>query len=122
MAGSVVLVGGEPGVGKSTLLLQALLCMEARGVSTLLISGEESPAQVKLRSTPARRRRPSRLRLLTETQTESVVAALDHLKPAVCVVDSVQTLWSAEVASTPGSIAQIRDATANCSEWPRPTA
>ena len=112
VAGSVVLVGGEPGVGKSTLLLQALLGMEARGVSTLLISGEESPAQVKLRSVPAGRRPAARrLRLLTETQTELVVAALDHLRPAVCVVDSVQTLWSAEVASTPGSIAQIRDAT-----------
>ncbi len=141
VAGSVVLVGGEPGVGKSTLLLQALLNMGTLGVSTLLISGEESPAQVKLRSTrlqgngpgsdrapsggpaatpgPERSSGPGRaagpfsadLRLLTETQTESVVTALEHLKPAVCVVDSVQTLWSSEVTSTPGSIAQIRDAT-----------
>ncbi len=114
VAGSVVLVGGEPGVGKSTLLLQALLSMEARGVSTLLISGEESPAQVKLRSTRLGGTQPGMgdLRLLTETQTESVVAALEHLRPEVCVVDSVQTLWSSEVGSTPGSIAQIRDSTA----------
>jgi len=110
VAGSVVLVGGEPGVGKSTLLLQTLLGMEARGVATLLVSGEESAAQVKLRSVRLGGE-GSRLRLLPETQTENVVAALEHLKPAVCVVDSVQTLWSGQINSTPGSVAQIREAT-----------
>ena len=109
VAGGVVLLGGEPGIGKSTLLLQALLDMERAGVSTILVSGEESAAQVKLRS-----RRlggdASGLRLLTETQTEAVVACLESVQPAVCVVDSVQTMWSAEVASAPGSVAQIRDA------------
>ena len=109
--GSVVLVGGEPGIGKSTLLLQALLDMEKRGVSALLISGEESAAQVKLRSVRLGGEN-SRLRLLTETQTEMLVASLEQSKPAVCVVDSVQTLWSGEVSSAPGSVAQIRDATA----------
>jgi DNA repair protein RadA/Sms len=102
-------LGGEPGVGKSTLLLQTLLGMEARGVPALLVSGEESAAQVKLRSVRLGGE-ASKLRLVTETQTESVVAALEHLKPAVCVVDSVQTLWSGQVASAPGSVAQIRDA------------
>ena len=111
VAGSVVLVGGEPGVGKSTLLLQTLLDMENRGVATLLVSGEESAAQVKLRSVRLGGE-GSKLRLLAETQTENVVAAIDHLKPALCVVDSVQTLWSGEVGSAPGSVAQIRDATA----------
>ncbi len=111
VAGSVVLVGGEPGVGKSTLLLQALLSMESRGISSLLISGEESSPQVKLRSVRLGGA-ASKLRLLPETQTETVVTALEHLKPAVCVVDSVQTLWSEEVSSSPGSVAQIRDATA----------
>jgi DNA repair protein RadA/Sms len=111
VAGSVVLVGGEPGVGKSTLLLQALLSMEARGISTLLISGEESAAQVKLRSVRLGGE-GSKLRLLTETQTELAVASLEQLRPGVCVVDSVQTLWSTEVTSAPGSVAQIRDATA----------
>lgn len=109
--GSVVLVGGEPGVGKSTLLLQALIGMEARDLATLLVSGEESAAQVKLRSVRLGGK-DSKLRLLTETQTEGVAAALEHLKPAVCVIDSVQTLWSGEVGSAPGSIAQIRDAAA----------
>jgi DNA repair protein RadA/Sms len=111
VAGSVVLVGGEPGVGKSTLLLQALLGMEAHGVSALLISGEESSSQVKLRSVRLGGE-SSTLRLLPETQTESLVRALEQLKPAVCVVDSVQTLWSEEVGSAPGSVAQIKDATA----------
>ncbi len=111
VAGSVVLVGGEPGVGKSTLLLQTLLGMEQRGVATLLVSGEESAAQVRLRSVRLGGE-SSKLRLLPETQTEQVVAALEHLKPAVCVVDSVQTLWSDQVGSAPGSVAQIRDASA----------
>ena len=106
--GGVVLLGGEPGVGKSTLLLQALLGMERAGVSTLLVSGEESAAQVKLRS----RRlggEGSALRLLTETQAEAVVACLEAMQPAVCVVDSIQTMWSTEVSSAPGSVSQIRE-------------
>jgi DNA repair protein RadA/Sms len=114
VAGSVVLVGGEPGVGKSTLLLQALLSMEGRGVGALLVSGEESPAQVKLRSTRLTGAETGAvdLRLLAETQTEAVIASLEQVRPQVCVVDSVQTLWSSEVGSAPGSVAQIRDATA----------
>jgi DNA repair protein RadA/Sms len=111
VAGSVVLVGGEPGVGKSTLLLQALLGMEAAGVLTLLVSGEESAAQVKLRSVRLGGG-ASGLRLITETQSESVAAALEQLRPAACVVDSVQTLWSGAIGSTPGSVAQIREVTA----------
>jgi len=109
VAGSVVLVGGEPGVGKSTLLLQSLLSMESRGVLSLLVSGEESTSQVKLRSVRLGGE-ASRLRLLPETQSEAVVRAIEEARPQVCVVDSVQTLWSPEVASAPGSVAQIRDA------------
>lgn len=109
--GSVVLVGGEPGIGKSTLLLQALLDVERRDIPAILVSGEESAAQVKLRSVRLGGE-GSRLRLVTETQTEAVVASLEEIRPSVCVVDSVQTLWSSEVGSVPGSVAQIRDATA----------
>lgn len=107
--GSVVLVGGEPGIGKSTLLLQTLLNLEKRGVSTLLVSGEESAAQVRLRSLRLGGEK-SRLLLVTETQTEAVAALLGKIRPAVCVVDSVQTLWSGEVGSSPGSVAQVREA------------
>jgi DNA repair protein RadA/Sms len=107
--GSVVLLGGEPGIGKSTLLLQALMKMEAAGATSLLVCGEESPAQVKLRSRRLEGTADG-LRLLEETQTEAVVACIDALKPDICVVDSIQTLWSSEVASGPGAVAQIRDA------------
>jgi DNA repair protein RadA/Sms len=84
--------------------------MEAEGVSTLLVSGEESAAQVKLRSVRLGGGTSS-LRLITETQSEAVTAALEQLQPAACVVDSVQTLWSAAIGSTPGSVAQIREVT-----------
>lgn len=109
--GSVVLIGGEPGVGKSTLLLQALLGLESRGISVLLVSGEESGPQVRMRSLRLGGE-SSRLGVLTETRTELVAAALERLRPEVCVVDSVQTLWSSEVGSVPGSVAQIRETAA----------
>ena len=108
--GSVVLVGGEPGIGKSTLLLQTLLGLQQAGVATLLVSGEESAGQVKLR---ARRLTdsPDALPLICETEVEAVVACLEEHAPAVCVVDSVQTLWSSALTSAPGSVSQIREAT-----------
>lgn len=107
---SLVLVGGEPGIGKSTLLLQVLMALQRRGVSGLLVCGEESPAQVKLR---AQRLLGSAdgLRVLAETRTESVISCLEEHRPAVCVVDSVQTLWSEVVQSAPGSVSQVREAT-----------
>lgn len=110
VTGSVVLLGGEPGIGKSTLLLQALGNLEAAQTPTLLVSGEESPGQVKLR---AHRLGPSSatLALVSETQVEPVISCLDQHRPRVCVIDSVQTLWSDSVASAPGSVAQIREVT-----------
>ncbi len=108
--GSLVLVGGEPGVGKSTLLLQTLLALQAEGVPTLLVSGEESAAQVKLRARrldgPA-----DAVRLVGETRLEPVVACLQEHSPAVCVIDSVQTLWSETINSAPGSVSQVREVT-----------
>ncbi|MHB1345352.1 MAG: ATPase domain-containing protein, partial [Thermoleophilia bacterium] len=108
--GSVVLVGGEPGIGKSTLLLQVLLSLQRRGVQTLLVSGEESPGQVKMRA--RRLEGPiDELRLISETRCGPVVACLEEHDPAVCVVDSVQTLWSEDISSAPGSVSQIREVT-----------
>jgi DNA repair protein RadA/Sms len=109
--GSVVLVGGEPGIGKSTLLLQALLQLQRQGVGTLLVSGEESPGQVKLR---ARRLAGDygSLRLISETRAEAVAACLEADRPGACVVDSVQMLWSPGISSAPGSVSQIRETTA----------
>jgi DNA repair protein RadA/Sms len=106
---SLVLVGGEPGVGKSTLLLNALgaISKERRA---LLVTGEESVAQVKLRA--ARLGGCDAVEILAETELDAVCATLEAERPAVCVIDSVQTLWSQEVGSAPGSVSQVREAAA----------
>ena len=104
---SLVLVGGEPGVGKSTLLLNALgaISQERRA---LLVTGEESVAQVKLRA--ARLGGCDTVEILAETELDAVCATLERERPAVCVIDSVQTLWSQEIGSAPGSVSQVREA------------
>ena len=104
---SLVLVGGEPGVGKSTLLLTALAAI-SRDRRALLVTGEESAAQVKLRA--ERLGGAERVEILAETQLEAVCATLERERPDVCVIDSVQTLYSAELGSAPGSVAQVREA------------
>src|SRR5437870_1179373 len=104
---SLVLVGGEPGVGKSTLLLTALQAMSADR-RTLLITGEESVAQVKLRA--ERLGGAANVEVLAETELDVVCETLESERPDVCVIDSVQTLYSAELGSAPGSVAQVREA------------
>jgi DNA repair protein RadA/Sms len=104
---SLVLVGGEPGVGKSTLLLSALAAISAQR-RALLVTGEESVAQVKLRA--QRLGGAERVEILAETELEAVCATIERERPAVCVIDSVQTLYSAELGSAPGSVAQVREA------------
>src|SRR5215211_1958793 len=106
---SLVLVGGEPGVGKSTLLLMALASM-SKEHRALLVTGEESAAQVKLRA--ARLGGAERVEILAETDLDVVCATLEEGPPAVCVIDSVQTLYSAEIGSAPGSVSQVREASA----------
>ncbi len=106
---SLVLVGGEPGVGKSTMLLTALAAMSATRTA-LLVTGEESSAQVKLRAD--RLGGAGDVRILAETELESVCATLERERPDVCVIDSVQTLYSSEIGSAPGSVAQVREAAA----------
>ena len=106
---SLVLLGGEPGVGKSTLLLMALRAIgETR--SSLLVTGEESVAQVKLRA--ERLGGPGNVQILAETELETVCETLRAERPAVCVVDSVQTLHAADLGSAPGSVGQVREAAA----------
>jgi DNA repair protein RadA/Sms len=104
---SLVLVGGEPGVGKSTLLLSALAAI-SKERRALLVTGEESTAQVKLRA--QRLGGAERVEILAETELDAVCATLEHERPDVCVIDSVQTLYSAELGSAPGSVAQVREA------------
>ena len=106
---SLVLVGGEPGVGKSTLLLSALAAMSASR-RVLLITGEESVAQVKLRAD--RLGGAGQVGILAETELDTVCATLERERPEVCVIDSVQTLYAAELGSAPGSVAQVREAAA----------
>jgi DNA repair protein RadA/Sms len=106
---SLVLVGGEPGVGKSTLLLSALGHV-SRTRRALLVTGEESVAQVKLRA--ERLGGTERVEILAETDLETICATLESERPDVCVIDSVQTLYSADVGSAPGSVGQVREAAA----------
>jgi DNA repair protein RadA/Sms len=106
---SLVLVGGEPGVGKSTLLLTALASISEER-RALLVTGEESVAQVKLRA--ERLGGAARVEILAETELETVLATLETERPDVCVIDSVQTLYSSEVGSAPGSVTQVREAAA----------
>jgi len=104
---SLVLVGGEPGVGKSTLLLTALAEMSLAR-HCLLITGAESVAQVKLRA--QRLGGAGNVMILAETDLDTVCETLQAERPDVCVIDSVQTLYSAELGSAPGSVAQVREA------------
>jgi DNA repair protein RadA/Sms len=110
VAGGVVLIGGDPGIGKSTLLLQALDAL-SRHVRTLYVTGEESGAQVALRS----RRlglNGSQVRVVAEIQLERIAATIAAERPAVCVIDSIQTLYSEQLSSAPGSVAQVRECAA----------
>jgi len=106
--GSVVLIGGDPGIGKTTLLLQALAHLAAAGAPVLYVSGEESPRQIKMRS-----RRlgidNTGLLVLAETSLEEILAAVQELKPTAMVVDSIQTVYTDQLTSAPGSISQVQE-------------
>ncbi len=110
VAGGVVLIGGDPGIGKSTLLLQALDAMSG-SMKVLYVTGEESVAQVALR---ARRLGLAgrKVRVLAEIQLEKITATLATEAPALCVIDSIQTLYSDQLTSAPGSVAQVRECAA----------
>ena len=114
--GSVILLAGEPGVGKSTLLLQVAKDMAASGRTALYVSGEESPQQIKMRS--------ERLGfagegvfLLSETDVDAVVNRLEESRPSLAIIDSVQTLYSRDAPSGPGSVVQIRESGLRLMRW-----
>ncbi len=110
VAGQVILIGGDPGIGKSTLLLQALAALGSAH-RTLYVSGEESAEQVALR---ARRLAldARAVHLIAEIQLERIMAAIESRRPQVAVVDSIQTLWTEALQSAPGSVAQVRECAA----------
>ena len=122
VAGGVVLIGGDPGIGKSTLLLQALSKMAAAGQVVLYVSGEESAEQVALRA--RRLQVPTQgLALLAEISLERVLATLAGQKPAVAVavIDSIQTMYSEALQSAPGSVAQVRECAAQLTRYAKQT-
>ena len=108
MPGSLVLLGGSPGIGKSTLTNMALGHLAAAGRTTLYVSGEESAAQIRLR---AERLGSDALEVpvLAETDLDAVLAVLEAERPDACVIDSVQTLHSGALESAPGTVGQVRE-------------
>jgi DNA repair protein RadA/Sms len=109
--GSVTLVGGEPGIGKSTLLLQVASAVAKSGGTALYVSAEESKQQVRLRAQRLGTLAP-RLYLASETALPHLVAHLDEVKPSLLVVDSIQTVFDPDLGSAPGSVAQVRECAA----------
>ena len=114
--GSLVLVGGDPGIRKSTLMLQTLELLARQGQTTLYISGEESAAQTRLRGERLDVGHPGVL-LLAETDLTKVLTEADRAKPSTLVLDSIQTLFAPELDSAPGSMAQLREVTARILMW-----
>ena len=108
--GSLVLVGGDPGIGKSTLLLQVCRNLSQDGNSVLYISGEESLGQIRLRANRIGTFN-DKMQLLCETNLDTVRQVMERLKPEVAIIDSIQTMFSEEVGSAPGSVSQVREST-----------
>ena len=108
--GSVVLIGGDPGIGKSTILLQTL-CHMATRMPALYVTGEESQQQVAMR---ARRLGlpQDQLKVMTETCIESIIATAKLEKPKVMVIDSIQTIFTEQLQSAPGGVSQVRESAA----------
>jgi DNA repair protein RadA/Sms len=118
--GSVVLLGGEPGIGKSTLLLQMAASLEAAGRSTLYVSGEESALQVRLRAD--RIRGPAhKVALLAETELDAILRSAAEAAPAVLLVDSIQTVYAPELEGAPGNVGQVRECAARLQRFAKDT-
>ena len=118
--GSMILIGGEPGIGKSTLLLQVAAQLEASGRRTLYVSGEESPLQIKLR---AERLAGNAVEVdvLGETLLETIIATAAAMEPSVLVVDSIQTVFTADLDGAPGSVGQVRECAARLMRFAKET-
>src|SRR5690606_30971123 len=118
--GAVVLVGGDPGIGKSTLLLQAVAKMAGGGFSSLYVTGEESLAQVAGRA--ARLGLPVEgVHALAETGVERILEHAAAMRPRLIVADSVQTLWTESLTAAPGSVSQVRESAARLVRYAKET-
>lgn len=106
--GSLTLISGEPGIGKSTIIIQAAANIAAKGGNVLYVSGEESEEQIKMRADRVCRELPDSLFILAETNIENIDAVCQQIKPAFLIIDSIQTMYSAELDSAPGSVSQVR--------------
>jgi DNA repair protein RadA/Sms len=120
VGGSLVLIGGDPGIGKSTLVLQTAAALAGRVGSVLYVSAEESAQQLKLRA--------DRLGVdggdlwvLSETNLDEVIAAADHHKPGLLIVDSIQTVYVDDITSAAGSVSQVRECTSRLMQWAKPS-
>jgi DNA repair protein RadA/Sms len=108
--GTLVLIGGDPGIGKSTLMLQVLYGLACAGHQSLYVSGEESIRQLRMRSKRLSTVSPDML-VVSEVSLESVLAMLESTKPDVMVIDSIQTMYNSDLTSAPGTVSQVREAT-----------
>lgn len=118
--GSLVLIGGEPGIGKSTLLLQLALALD--GMKILYVSGEESEHQIKMRAERLGVHATSDCYILTETSTQNIFKQIEQLEPDLLIVDSIQTLYSSHIESTPGSVSQVRECAAELLRFAKETS
>jgi len=116
--GSLVLFGGDPGIGKSTLMLQ--MSLRLKGKKTLYVSGEESEQQIKMRADRIGNTNPD-CYILTETSTQNIFHHIKELNPDVLIIDSIQTLTTASIDSSPGSISQVRECTAELMKYAKET-
>lgn len=120
VSGSLILIGGEPGIGKSTLMLQLALTLP--GLKVLYVSGEESEHQIKMRAERILAQSKSNCYILTETSTQNVFKQIEQLEPDLVIVDSIQTLHSAHIESTPGSVSQVRECAAELLRFAKETS
>ncbi len=106
--GTLILIGGDPGIGKSTLMLQALYGLGKEGHTVLYVSGEESARQIRLRSNRLETVSPNIL-VVSEVDMEHILAMVETVKPGVLVIDSIQTMFNSDLSSAPGSVSQVRE-------------
>ena len=118
--GSMVLVGGEPGIGKSTLLLQVAARMQNAGHPALYVSGEESPLQVKLRASRLEES-SNDVALMSATSLETILATADAMRPHVVLVDSIQTIYTSDLEGAPGNVGQVRECAARLMRFAKDT-